>query len=177
MSYKVIKRFILLLTVLLTLGTFCASDTLPDEIEQSYWQCNWEKYDDAAKKWQVQKLADSVAESLNIKVPEIRYFRDKEEEMAYYDYGKNQIYINENNLFSAQYTFTSICHELRHVWQYNRTKSPETEADFKYKQNFANYISSDGQSYSSYSSQFIEQDAEMYANTLYTQLIKNANQG
>lgn len=79
-------------------------------------------------------------------------------------------------MFSSQLTFKSLCHELRHVWQYSRAMNPKSAEDLLYKQNFSNYISSDEQNYSLYSSQYIEKDAEMYANSIYSQYVSSTTQ-
>lgn len=170
---KIIMMVLMLLTISSPISVLAAEDenAVPTEIMQQYCQVNWEKCDVDTKKALNKLLANAVAEDLNISAPEIKYFQDRTELLGYYDYGTNEIFINENNLFSAQYNYHPLCHEMRHVWQYSRAQNPQTEEDIVFKYNFENYISDD--QYNDYITQYIERDANIYADMLYMQLIDN----
>lgn len=152
------------------ISAIASESDIPSEAEQQYFQMNWEQYDDNQRKILNQILIYELSEKLNVIVPEIIYFSNSIDN-AYYDYGKHQLALNEDKLDSAQDMYLSIYHEMRHIWQYQKAKNPQTQEDWMYKYNFDNYIPGDI-GYDIYSQQYIEIDAESYAEISYMNLIQ-----
>lgn len=172
------RRFIFGLIAVVTLACGINSYTayaaendfiVDEELMQEYHQVNWEQQDIEYKKNLNIQLADEIAKELCIPTP----VQDEDTHRGMYYVGTNQININENILYSAQYTFKAIVHETRHVWQYQRTQNPITELDNNLKSNLENYTTSES-NFEQYLTQSVEKDAEGYADYIYIQLILSA---
>lgn len=153
-------------------SVFASESVIPSDVEQQYYQMNWNQYDDSQRKMLNQMLIHDLSEEFGVAVPEIQYFSDSMDD-AYYNYEKNVLAINEDKLESAQDMYLSIYHEMRHAWQYERTRNPQTQEDWMFKYNFENYVSVSGDhGYDEYSQQYIEIDAGNYAGMSYMNLIQ-----
>ena len=150
------------------------TDDIPDVLYESYYQCNWNENPSSYEQLN-QMLADTVCASLGLPHVTVAYCDDDPSlHHAYYELGSDCIYVNRQVMYSAQYAFKAIAHELRHVYQYRHSQNPSCDMDYAYKNSFANYRSSDGD-YDAYASQLVESDAEAYANRLYLGLIASAH--
>lgn len=162
------KQKIILFTLC---STFLLSGySLPNDLIQQYQQIHWQTYTKDYQKLLNVVLCNEVSKILNIQMPNISYYSDIDLSHGQWIVGSDTIEINIENIDSAQYMFKTITHELRHLWQYQKTQNPITKEDFDFKNNYDNYTKPESD-YAIYSTQIIEQDAESFTNELYQQVI------
>lgn len=149
-----------------------AEESLDYELLKGMYQCNWDNYDDETRRLFLESFAMNCSDILGIEKPQITYFYEDSLNEANYDWGTNVISINENIMFSSVSSLKALAHELRHAWQWGNASCPEDDFDYMLLRNFNNYISSDN--YNSYSSQYIEVDANNFANWVYNEYISTA---
>ena len=83
------------------------------------------------------------------------------------DYGRfnnqtNSLEINESNLSDGLEAADTVAHESRHAYQYQHAQNPESEQDFRFRDNFDDYISPE-QDFAGYKDQILESDARDHA--------------
>ena len=126
-------------------------------------QSHWENISVSEKKEAVDRLCDCIADDLGIKEkPEIRYYNGDINESGSYSRQENAIYINANALDNGREVADTIAHESRHCWQHECAENPRNEQDYKFKENFENYVKPE-YNYELYCKQTVEQDAKDYA--------------
>lgn len=134
------------------------------EIMEDFKGENWEGLSDDAKKEALGELADYAAQDLGIKEkPKIVFYNEENPgDFGGYSESENTIYINEYNMDNATETADTITHETRHCYQHERAEHPQTEEDYAFRDNFANYVTPD-LDFEAYEDQIVESDARAYA--------------
>jgi len=130
----------------------------------AFEQTNWDNLSQSEKEQAVEKLRDSIAEDLQLEnKPNIAYYNNEDRgDYGGYAASTNTIYINRYNMGDATETVDTIAHESRHCWQHERADNPQTEQDYRFKENFDNYVRPEDD-YREYKNQIVESDAREYA--------------
>ena len=130
----------------------------------SFEQSKWDNLSQVEKEQAVEKLRDSIAEDLQLEnKPNVSYYYNESPgDYGGYAASTNTIYINRFNMDDAAETADTIAHESRHCWQHERAENPQTEQDYKFKENFDDYIRPEDDFYE-YQNQPVEADARDYA--------------
>ena len=134
------------------------------EILTAFKQSNWEKLTLQEKMQVSERLRDSIANDLRIQdKPKLDYYNSADpSDFGGYSASANTIYINLYNMGNAAETADTIAHESRHCWQHERAEHPQTEQDYRFKENFENYVSPE-LFFDEYYAQPVERDAREYA--------------
>ena len=130
----------------------------------AFEQNTWDNLSQAEKEQAVEKLRDSIAEDLQLEnKPNVAYYyNEKPGDYGGYAASTNTIYINRFNMDNAAETADTIAHESRHCWQHERADNPQTEQDYRFKENFDDYVRPEDDFYE-YQNQPVETDARDYA--------------
>ena len=138
-----------------------------DDFEES----NWNQLSDDEKLDIVNNAVKRISEKLSItEIPEVTFFEDDPSNCGYYYSGLNMLGINICELEDPKELLNTISHELRHAYQEQRAKNPETEMDYKYLANLSNYIAplftETGECilFTDYQDQLVEAEARAFAN-------------
>ena len=125
---------------------------------------NWEGLSDVEKKEALEKLGEYAAADLGLEnPPKIEFYQeDNPGDFGAYSEAENTIYINELNMSDPAETADTITHETRHCWQHERAEHPQSEQDYAFANNFANYVTPDTD-FEAYQDQIVESDARDYA--------------
>ena len=131
---------------------------------ESFEQNKWDNLTMQEKEKAIENLRDSVASDLQLEnKPNIAYYdKDDPSDFGGYAASTNTIYINRFNMGDAKETADTVAHESRHCWQHERADNPQTEQDYKFKENFEDYIRPEDD-YRAYKNQIVEKDARDYA--------------
>ena len=142
----------------------------------SFEQSKWDNLSQIEKEQAVEKLRDSIAEDLQLEnKPNIAYYyKESPSDFGGYAASTNTIYINRFNMDNAGETADTIAHESRHCWQHERAENPQTEQDYKFKENFEDYIRPEDDFYE-YQCQPVEADARDYAQEVKDAIPKQEN--
>ncbi len=147
---------------------FAVDDELKDIISD-YCE-NWGNFSDEEKKEAISVLVAKISHRLELKeTPDIRYYDDDSLSYGAYNQYSNTIELNESKLDSFGDVIDTIPHELRHAYQNQCAKNPQTTTDVLYKINFDNYIvpekNWDGshKNYFEYYNQLVEVEARAFA--------------
>lgn len=96
------------------------------------------------------------------KQPQIIYYEEPGATLlGYFTPSYYTIHINVAQDTDSVTLASVIAHEMRHVWQYARSRNPQNDEDFEFKDNFINYHAYD-HDYGSYYLQPLEIDAREY---------------
>ena len=142
----------------------------------SFEQSKWDNLSQVEKEKAVEKLRDSIAEDLKLEnKPNIAYYyKESPSDFGGYAASTNTIYINRFNMDNAGETADTIAHESRHCWQHERAENPQTEQDYRFKENFEDYIRPEDDFYE-YQCQPVEADARDYAQEVQNAIPKQEN--
>ncbi len=135
-----------------------------DECLDSFEQKTWDDLPIEGKKKAISELGSSISDDLRLRdKPKIDYYYNADNnEFGKYDPDTNTIFINGFNLDDAAETADTVAHESRHAWQYERSKNPVTERDYKFKEELADPIDPKDD-FRGYINQTVEIDARNYA--------------
>lgn len=136
----------------------------------SEYKENWKSFPDYEKKEAIFELVELISDRLGLdETPDTRYYAGDDLAYGAYNQYNNTIELNENKLNSFEETIDTVAHELRHAYQNQCARNPQTITDVLYKINFENYISPemnwDGtyKNYLEYYDQLVEAEARAFA--------------
>lgn len=131
---------------------------------------NWEELSDAEKKAVVLQFTECLVDKFEIsETTEISFRRLSAGHYGSYDHMNNKIEINEELLDDPKELVDTIAHEMRHAYQYERSKKGETHMDALYQYNLKHYISvqrdiwGNGIYVNEYQNQLVEAEARAFA--------------
>lgn len=128
------------------------------QFQEPSWNC----LDMDEKKECVQQFATLIGETLDLEhPPEIKYYTASQDECGEFDSKHNVVRINENNFDSPKEIVDTVAHEMRHAYQFQRSKKIENYQDFLYAYNFEHYIPPTF--FLDYQDQLIESEAQAFA--------------
>lgn len=140
------------------------------ELLQNIKDTEWIYLDEDEKMEMIDTLSDKIGEMLELKEqPEVIYYDADENDCGAYNQATNSIELNSSLLTSPEDLIETIAHELRHAYQYQKSRDPETRLDLLYRVNFENYISpislGDGKYlfFTDYQDQLVEVEARAFA--------------
>jgi hypothetical protein len=140
------------------------------ELLQNIKDTEWIYLDEDEKMEMIDTLSDKIGEMLELKEqPEVVYYDADENDCGAYNQATNSIELNSSLLTSPEDLIETIAHELRHAYQYQKSRDPETRLDLLYRVNFENYISpislGDGKYlfFTDYQDQLVEVEARAFA--------------
>lgn len=140
------------------------------ELLQNIKDTEWIYLDEDEKMEMIDTLSDKIGEMLELKEqPEVIYYDADENDCGAYNQAMNSIELNSSLLTSPEDLIETIAHELRHAYQYQKSRDPETRLDLLYRVNFENYISpislGDGKYlfFTDYQDQLVEVEARAFA--------------
>ena len=140
------------------------------ELLQDIKDIEWTYLDEDEKMEMLDALSDKISEMLELKEqPEVIYYDADENDCGAYNQATNSIELNSSLLASPEDLIETIAHELRHAYQYQKSREPETRLDLLYRVNFENYISpislGDGKYlfFTDYQDQLVEVEARAFA--------------
>lgn len=140
------------------------------ELLQNIKDTEWIYLDEYEKMEMIDTLSDKIGEMLELKEqPEVIYYDADENDCGAYNQATNSIELNSSLLTSPEDLIETIAHELRHAYQYQKSRDPETRLDLLYRVNFENYISpislGDGKYlfFTDYQDQLVEVEARAFA--------------
>lgn len=128
------------------------------QFQESSWKC----LDVDDKKECIQQFATIIGEKLDLEYPpETQYYMASPDECGEFDSKHNVVRINENNFDSPREIIDTIAHEMRHAYQFQRSKKMENYQDFLYAYNFEHYIPPTF--FLDYQDQLLESEAQAFA--------------
>lgn len=130
----------------------------------------WTELSDEAKEDMIQKLSDDIADMLGLEEhPLVAYYEGDRGDCGFYNYDDHTVNLNSVYVDSPRDIISTLSHELRHAFQYQRAEKCENDMDMLYRCNFDNYIApvplSDGNYlfFTDYYDQLIETEARAYS--------------
>ena len=133
------------------------------ELAEKFSPGSWQELLTDEKKTVIGELVNSVSDLLGIeRLPAVDYFDGDKHTYGYYSGQDNKLYINEAYLNDPNATLDTVVHEMRHAYQFQHAKNPETHLDRLYALNYYCYIDA-SHDYVGYRSQLIESEARAFA--------------
>lgn len=141
-------------------------EPISDETKEAlgaFEQNNWDNLTPEEREQAISDLRDSIANDLGLEnKPNIDYYYNPStSDYGGYSPSNNTIYINNYNIGDAAETADTVAHESRHCWQHERADNPQTEQDYRFKENFDDYIRPEDD-FEAYQQQPVEKDAREY---------------
>ncbi len=137
----------------------------------------WSASDDERYEW-IEEFSNELASSLGVADrPKIITSDSIGDSCGCYCNSDNTITLNKSYLQDGPETLNTLVHEMRHAYQYTRSKALETPNDFLIKENLDSYIvpiqmpNGEWLNFIDYYYQYVEVDARVFAD-IFSEAIK-----